>query len=216
MSKTHSFTPSQSALVLIDLANDFVYPGGTIADAGGAAYQERAQAILPALGRLVEAARKAGVTVVYATDAHTEADSELAMKWPPHAMKGTRWAQIVPSLAPKPGDLVLEKTTYSPFVSSDIDAELKARSIKRLYITGLHTDCCARHTSGDAFQRGYDLVWITDALQAFTDEQHQQGLEYFQAWYANDPERQLQTTDQVIAQWASQPRASSKKEAALV
>lgn len=216
MSKTDSFTPSQSALVLIDLANDFVYPGGTIADAGGAGYQERAQAILPALGRLVEAARKAGVTVVYATDAHTEADSELAMKWPPHAMKGTRWAQIVPSLAPKPGDVVLEKTTYSPFVSSDIDRELASRGIRRLYITGLHTDCCARHTSGDAFQRGYDLVWITDALQAFTDEQHQQGLEYFKAWYANDPERQLQTTDQVIAQWASQPKASSKKETALV
>ena len=215
MSTIQSITPSESALVLIDLANDFVYPGGVIADAGGTGYQQRAQAILPALGRLVESARRAGVTVVYATDAHTPADSELAMKWPPHAMKGTKWAQIVPSLTPKPGDVVLEKTTYSPFVSSEIDAELKSRGIKRLYITGLHTDCCARHTSGDAFQRGYDLVWVTDALQAFTDEQHQQGLEYFKAWYANDPARQLQTTDQVVAEWSAATK-SSRKEAALV
>ncbi len=212
MSKFHSITPSQSALVLIDLANDFVYPGGVIADAGGAEYQKRAQAILPALGKLVEAARKAGITVVYTTDAHTPEDSELAMKWPPHAMKGTKWAEIVPSLAPKPGDVVLEKTTYSPFVSSEIDAELKARGIKRLYITGLHTDCCARHTSADAFQRGYDLVWVTDALQAFTDEQHRQGLEYFKAWYANDAERQLRTTAEVTAEWAK----AGKKEVALV
>lgn len=191
---------AKSALLVIDLANDFVFSGGVIADAGGPAYQARAQAIVPRLARLVEAARQAGVLVVYATDAHREGDSELA-KWPPHAMKGTWNAQIVPALAPRPGDLVIEKQTYSPFVSSAIDAELRARGIERLYITGLHTDCCARHTSGDAFQRGYDLVWITDALDAFTDEAHRQGLEYFAAWYANDAARQMRTADQIVEEW---------------
>lgn len=194
--------PQQSALVIIDLANDFVFPGGVIADAGGPAYQVRAQAILPNLRRLVAAAREAGVLVVYATDAHTPADSELA-KWPPHAMKGTHWAEVVPDLRPAPGDLVIEKTTYSPFVSTGIEAELSRRGIRRLYITGLHTDCCARHTSGDAFQRGYDLVWVTDALQAFTDEAHQAGLEYFKAWYATDAGRQFQTTEDVVSAWGA-------------
>ena len=191
-----------SALVVIDLANDFVYPGGVIADAGGTDYQARAQAILPNLKRLIEGAREAGVLVVYATDAHTPDDSELA-KWPPHAMKGTRWAEIVADLAPRSGDLVLEKTTYSPFVSTAIHAELERRGITRLYITGLHTDCCARHTSGDAFQRGYDLVWVTDAMQAFTDEAHQTGLEYFRAWYATNADRQLKTVDDVLAEWGA-------------
>jgi len=190
----------KSALVIIDLANDFVYPGGVIADAGGPAYQQRARAIIPNLRRLIEAARQAGILVVYATDAHQPADSELT-KWPPHAMKGTRWADVVPELAPAPGDLVIEKGTYSPFVSTGIDQELRRRGITRLYITGLHTDCCARHTSGDAFQRGYDLVWISDGLQAFTDEAHQAGLEYFKAWYASDAERQIRTTDQVVEEW---------------
>jgi nicotinamidase-related amidase len=190
----------KSALVLIDMANDFVYPGGVIADAGGPEYQEKAQAIIPVLERLVAAARHAGVTIVYATDAHSPDDSELS-KWPPHAMKGTREAEVVASLAPQPGDLVLDKRTYSPFVSTDLDEQLKARGIDRLYITGLHTDCCARHTSGDAFQRGYDLVWVTDGLQAFTDDAHRAGLEYFKAWYATDPERQLRTANQVIAEW---------------
>lgn len=196
----------KSAVVVIDLANDFVYPGGVIADAGGADYQARAQAILPTLRRLVNAARKAGVTVIYATDAHTPKDSELR-KWPPHAMKGTKEAEIVPALEPESGDVVLEKQTYSPFVSTDIDSELKTRGIERLYITGLHTDCCARHASGDAFQRGYDLVWVTDTLQAFTDEAHEAGLEYFKEWYATDPERQLRTADQVIAEWRGAARA---------
>jgi nicotinamidase-related amidase len=193
---------SRSALVVVDLANDFVYAGGVIADAGGAAYQARAQAIVPTLKRLIEGARAAGVLVVYATDAHTPDDCELA-KWPPHAMKGTKWAEIVPDLTPRIGDLVLAKTTYSPFVSTRLDEELRRRGITTLYVTGLHTDCCARHTSGDAFQLGYHLVWVTDALQAFTDEQHQQGLEYFKAWYATNPDAQLLTTDQVLETWGA-------------
>ena len=197
-----------SALLVIDLANDFVYPGGVIADAGGPDYQALAQSILPTQKRLLDAARQAGVLVVYTTDAHQAGDSELE-KWPPHSMKGTAQAEVVSAVAPQAGDLVLEKRTYSPFVSSDIDAELRARGVQRLYITGLHTDCCARHTSGDAFQRGYDLVWVTDALQAFTDEAHRQGLDYFKTWYAIDPARQLRTADQVIAEWrggAAEPR----------
>lgn len=189
-----------SALVIIDLANDFVYPGGVIADAGGAEYQAKAQAIIPTIARLAEAARRAGITVVYATDAHMPDDFELR-KWPPHAMKGTHEAEIVPDLAPQSSDLVLEKQTYSPFIGTDIDRQLKDRGITRLYITGLHTDCCARHTSGDAFQLGYDLVWVTDGLQAFTDEAHATGLEYFEAWYASDAERQLRTADDLIAEW---------------
>jgi nicotinamidase-related amidase len=198
MSQKRSNT--ESALVIIDLANDFVYPGGVIADAGGAAYQAKAQAIIPTLAKLADAARRAGITVVYATDAHTPDDFELR-KWPPHAMKGTHEAEIVPDLAPQSGDIVLEKQTYSPFISTDLDRQLKDRGITRLYITGLHTDCCARHTSGDAFQLGYDLVWVTDGLQAFTDEAHATGLEYFEAWYASDAERQLREADDLIAEW---------------
>jgi nicotinamidase-related amidase len=197
-----SFDPRTSAVIVIDLANDFVYPGGTIADAGGPDYQTLAQAIIPGLSRLLDAARDAGVTVIYATDAHTPDDSELR-KWPPHAMAGTKHAEIIPELAPKSGDVVLEKQTYSPFVSSALDEVLRERGITRLYIVGLHTDCCARHTSGDAFQRGYDLVWVTDAMAAFTPEAHNGGLEYFKAWYATDPERQLRTVHQVVTDWST-------------
>jgi nicotinamidase-related amidase len=200
----------KSALIVIDLANDFVFGGGVIAEAGGPEYQARAQTIIPTLKKLIAAARSVGVTVVFATDAHTPDDYELR-KWPPHAMKGTPEAGIVSDLEPAEGDLVLEKRTYSPFVSTDIDERLKARGIERLYIAGLHTDCCARHTAGDAFQRGYDLIWATDALQAFTEEAHQAGLEYFKVWYATDPEHQLLTADEIIAEWTgiSRPQVAS-------
>lgn len=197
-----------SAVLVIDMANDFVFPTGVIADAGGAEYQQRAQAIIPRLSRLLESAREAGVLVIYTTDAHQPGDSELK-KWPPHAMKGTWQAEIVPGVAPQRADLVLEKQTYSPFLSTDLEALLRSRGITRLYITGLHTDCCARHTSGDAFQKGFDLVWVTDALQAFTEEAHQAGLEYFTAWYATDAERQFRTTEELTAEWSKAATAVS-------
>lgn len=191
-----------SAVIVIDMANDFVYPGGTIADAGGAEYQARAQQIIPGLARLLDAARAAGVTVIYATDAHRPDDAELR-KWPPHAMAGTEQAEIIDALSPLSGDVVWEKQSYSPFIDPAFERMLAERGLTRLYVTGLHTDCCARHTSGDAFQRGLDLVWVTDAMQAFTDEAHTAGITYFETWYATDPEHQLRTVDQVVEDWGS-------------
>jgi len=199
-----SHSAEKSAVLVIDMANDFVYPGGTIADAGGPDYQARAQRIIPALTRLLAAARGAGITVIYATDAHRDTDKELR-KWPPHSMAGTPQAEIVDQLAPQPGDVVWGKQHYSPFVNPGFTQMLQERGITKLYITGLHTDCCARHTSGDAFQLGYDLVWVTDALQAFTDEAHKAGLGYFEAWYATDPKAQLRTVDELVEEWSKVP-----------
>jgi len=200
MSARPRVSNASSAVVVIDVANDFVFPGGVIADVGGPDYQARAKAILGPLARLLDAARAAGIAVIYTTDAHAEGDHEMG-KFPPHSMKGTWNARIVPEIAPQPGDVVLEKTTYSPFVGTEMETVLRSKGIRRMYITGLHTDCCARHTSGDAFQRGYDLVWVTDALQAFTDEAHRAGLDYFRAWYAIEPEAQFRTADELIAEW---------------
>lgn len=200
--------PHRSAVLVIDMANDFLFEPGTIATAGGAEYQRRAQALIPRVARLLAGARAAGIAVIYATDAHEPGDRELT-KWPPHAMKGTDAADIPAPLAPQPQDIVLEKRTYSPFLSTDLEARLQERGITRLYVAGLHTDCCARHTSGDAFQKGYDLVWVTDALQAFTEDAHQAGLAYFKMWYATAPERQFRTTEELLAEWAQRPAAAS-------
>lgn len=198
-----------SAVLVIDMANDFVYPGGTIANAGGPEYQQRAQAIIPRLAKLLNAARTAGIQVIYTTDAHTPKDKELR-KWPAHSMAGSHEAEIVTELAPQPGDVVWGKQTYSPFLNPEFEQMLEEGGITKLYITGLHTDCCARHTSGDAFQRGYDLVWVTDALQAFTDEAHKAGIGYFEAWYATDPKSQLKTVNELVKEWSEVPALADK------
>ena len=151
-----SVETQKCAIIVVDMARDFVEEGGFIANAGGPEYREKARAIIPPLATMLDAARKAGVTIVYSTDCHTPDDSELR-KWPPHSMAESEWSDVVSDLAPQDGDLVIPKTTYSGFQSSDIEARLRTLGIETLYITGLHTDCCCRHTSGDAFQKGSTL-----------------------------------------------------------
>lgn len=192
--------PKRSAVILVDVARDFIEPGGFIADAGGPDYQARAQAIVPRLKALIEGARDLGATVLYSSDEHTPEDLELR-KWPPHSMKGSHWAEIVPDLAVQPGDLNFPKTTYSGFQCTNMESVLRARGIDTLYITGLHTDCCCRHTSGDAFQRGFGLVWVTDCLQALSQEGHDGGLDYYRTWYATDPAAQFRTAAEVLEDW---------------
>ena len=122
-------SPKNSAVIVVDMARDFIEPGGFIANAGGSEYQAKARAIIGPLKRLLDAALEAGATAVYSTDCHTPEDAEMK-KWPPHSMKGTEWADIVSEITPEPSDLVLPKTTYSGFQSSNLEAELKSRDIE--------------------------------------------------------------------------------------
>jgi len=166
--------PGETAVVVIDMLNDFVT---------GALKCERAQMIIPNIKALVEAARRAGAHVVYSNDAHSNQDHEIEVAWAPHAMAGTEGAQVIAELAPAPGDHVSSKTTYSGFYGTDLDKYLKRKGITTLVLTGLHTDCCVRHTAADAFFRGYRVVVPPDCVQAFTDEAHTAGLEYLKFWY---------------------------------
>lgn len=206
----------EMALYVVDIAPDFIYAGGSkecggekcvIGDLGGADYQARAQGILPQLQSLVKLAHELGITVVYSTDAHQSDDIELKIKWPPHSMAGTPQAKVLDIIAPKEGiDIVHGKRTYSSFASPDaaqFEADLKKKKVRTVYMTGLHTNCCCRHSTADLFQRGYEVFWVMDAMEAITPEMHEEGLQYFATWYASRPDLQLLTTEQVLTKWKS-------------
>ncbi len=166
--------PSETAVVVIDMLNDFIT---------GALKCDRAQMIIPNIRALIAAARKAGVAVVYSNDAHSPDDHEIKVAWAPHAMIGTKGAEVIPELAPAADDHVSPKTTYSAFFDTDLDEYLKSRGITTLVLVGLHTDCCVRHTAAAAFFRGYRLIIPEDCVQAFTAEAHTAGLDYIKYWY---------------------------------
>ncbi len=184
------------AVLVIDMLNDFVT---------GKLRCERADRIIPRLQTFLVEARKAGVPVIYSGDAHLKEDFELRI-WGEHAMKGTKGAEVIPELKPESFDFVLEKRTYSAFFETGLDQLLRSIGVTRLYITGLHTNICDRHTSADAFFRGYELVVLEDGVEAFDQKAHDEGLIYLKGNYGAE----IKTTEQVIAMWQQQSVALSQ------
>lgn len=166
------------ALVVIDMLNDFVT---------GSLRNPRAEKIIPTIDRLIRKARseRDGWLVVYANDAHLPQDFELRV-WGPHAMAGTPGAQVIPELAPAGGDFVLPKRTYSSFHETGLDDLCRQFGVGTLVLTGQHTNICLRHTTADAFFRGYEVVVPKDAVEAISDEDHEAGLRYLETIYKVD------------------------------
>jgi nicotinamidase-related amidase len=166
---------TMKALVVIDMLNDFVT--GKIAN-------PRAERIIPTIGALLDRARadRDRWLVVYANDAHLPNDFELKV-WGEHAMAGTEGAEVIPELASVKGDFVLPKRTYSSFHETGLDDLLRQFGVRTLVLTGQHTNICLRHTTADAFFRGYEVVVPRDAVEAISEEDHQAGLAYLESIY---------------------------------
>ena len=126
----------KKALVVVDMLNDFVRPGAPLE-------VPETRAILPALRRRIRKARRDGELVVYVCDSHRKDDPEFArMGWPPHAVEGTPGAGVVASLAPEPGDVVVEKRTYSGFHGTPLHFILRRHGIRSLTLAGCVTNIC--------------------------------------------------------------------------
>ncbi len=180
------------AIIVIDMLNDFVT---------GELRAERAGKVIQPLRRLVEAARKHKVPVIYSNDAHYPMDAEVVHKWGGHAIKGTPGAEVIPELQPKEQDFTVEKRTYSGFYETGLDPLLRSlydeKGVKTVVIGGLHTHICVRHTSADAFFRGYKIVIAKDGVEAFTKETHEEGLKYLKDVY----NAEIKTVDEIIGEF---------------
>ena len=162
------------AILVVDMLNDFVT---------GALTCDRAKAIVPATAALLDAARKAGVPVIFCNDAHVPGiDLELTI-WGDHAIIGTKGAEVIPELKVSSKDYIVPKRRYSGFFQTDLDILLRELGVKTVIMTGLHTHMCVRHTSADAFCLGYDVVVAKEATDSFTEEDYKSGLAYLKTCY---------------------------------
>ena len=165
------------AILVVDMLNDFVT---------GALTCDRAKAIVPATAELLDAAREAGVPVIFCNDAHIAGiDRELKL-WGDHAIVGTKGAEVIPELKLCDKDYVVPKRRYSGFFQTDLDILLKELGVKTVVMTGLHAHMCVRHTSADAYCLGYDVVVEKQATDSFTEEDYIGGLAYLKTCYGAD------------------------------
>jgi nicotinamidase-related amidase len=166
---------TMKALLVIDMLNDFVT---------GKVKNPRSERIIPPIEGLLGQARadRDHWLVVYSNDAHLPRDFELEV-WGEHAMAGTTGAEVIAELEVADGDFVLPKRTYSSFYETGLDPLLRQFSVETLVLTGQHTNLCVRHTTADAFFRGYRVIVPRDAVESLSEEDHESGLSYLASMY---------------------------------
>lgn len=197
-----SFDPATTALVLIEYQNDFTSPGGAFHDAV-APVMESTQ-MLPKTVELVEAARRAGITVMHAPITFTPGYNEISQH-PYGILKGVvdgnafvkgEWgAAIVDDLAPQDGDIVIEgKRGLDTFASTNLDFILRSKGIRTIILGGFLTNCCVESTMRTGYENGFKVVTLADGVAATSPEEHANAVKYDYPMFSTPL-----TVDEVIA-----------------
>lgn len=170
--KAEELLGESTAVVVIDMLNDFVLPGAPLFVPGALALANR-------IATFLAKARERGVPVIYVCDRHDPDDAEFKA-WPPHCVHGTPGADVVDPLRPRTGEPCIPKRRYSGFFETNLDDLLRKFGVERLILTGLLTDICILITAIDAGQRGYQVVVPQDLVIALTEEDHRWALRHME------------------------------------
>ncbi len=159
------------ALLIVDVQNDFC-PGGALPVADG-------DKVVPVLNRYIERFKTADLPIFATRDWHPEKTSHFKAYgglWPPHCIQGTKGAEFRPDLK-LPADAVIvsagmgpDEDGYSGFQGRDARGVsladlLRQRGVERLFVGGLATDYCVKHTVLDGLKEGFQVVLLEDAIR---------------------------------------------------
>jgi nicotinamidase-related amidase len=150
--------PERSALLIVDMQNDFVREGGSLR-------VPDAEATVPTISALRELARKHAMRVLYSQDTHRDGDPEWRI-WPEHAREGSWGWEIVDELAPAPDETVIRKIRYDAFYGTPLEHLLRLWRVETLVICGTVANICVHYTAASAALRWYDVVIPRDATSA--------------------------------------------------
>jgi ureidoacrylate peracid hydrolase len=163
-----AFEPGRSAVLVVDMLNDFLDPSGAMPLPEG-------QRLYEPIRRLLGSARQHGSPVIWVCDTHPPGDREFD-KRSVHCISGTWGAQIVTALEPLEDEYRVPKRRYSGFYETDLDLRLRELGIAHVILTGVVTNICVRSTAHDAFFRGYDVIVVQDCVAATSDREQDSSL----------------------------------------
>jgi nicotinamidase/pyrazinamidase len=164
-----------TALVVVDVQNDFADPSGSLSVRGGSE-------VVPVVNREIQAALEGGATIVYTQDWHPPDTPHFAKDggtWPVHCVQGSWGADFHPDLRVE-GPVVRKgshgEDGYSGFTMRDpetgetrpteLEGVLRERDIEHLVVVGLATDYCVKETALDARRLGFVTTVLTEAVRA--------------------------------------------------
>ncbi|MBA2337130.1 MAG: cysteine hydrolase [Acidimicrobiia bacterium] len=161
--------PARTAVLVIDMLNDFLEPDGAMPLLEGRRLYEP-------IRRLLACARQNGASVIWVCDEHPPLDREFE-KRSVHCLEGSWGAEIVAELEPAADEYRVPKRRYSGFYETDLDLRLRNLGIEHLILGGVVTNICVRSTAHDAFFRDYEVIVPVECVAA-TSEREQQSTLY--------------------------------------
>lgn len=177
--------PQQTAVVMIEYQNDFTSEGGTLHNAVKGVMESTGM-----LGNTLELAgkaRAAGATIVHVPISFTDDYHELSPN--PYGIlkgvvdshsfrKGTWGVEIVEALKPQPNDIVVEgKRGLCGFASTNLDFILRSRGITTIALSGFLTNCCVESTMRTGYEKGYQVITLTDCTATLSEEEQKLSVE---------------------------------------
>ncbi len=154
--------PARTAIVVIDLQKGIV---------GRATHPHPAATVVANTVRILRAARRAGATPVLvhvggAADGrdrlHPVADEILGGQAP----LPPDWSELIPDLEQAPGDLVILKRQWGAFYGTDLELQLRRRGLATIVLCGIATEYGVESTARDAYERGFEQIFVADAMGA--------------------------------------------------
>ncbi|CAL8976107.1 MAG: cysteine hydrolase [Actinobacteria bacterium] len=178
--------PKTTALVLIEFQNDFTSEGGTLH--GAVAEVMESTKTVEHAQEAVGAAHAAGATVIHSPISFQPGYYEITQH--PYGIlkgvvdstsfvKGTWGCEIDDRMAPAEGDIVLEgKRGLDAFASTNLDFILRSKGIRTVVLAGFLTNCCVESTMRSAYEKGFEVYTLTDAVGATSQAEHANAITY--------------------------------------
>jgi biuret amidohydrolase len=187
----------RTALLIIDMQRDFLEPGGFGAALGNDV--SRLKAAVGPIQTVLAAARKTGLLVIHTREGHRPDLSDLPAnkRWRSRVLqdggegqagigdpgpcgrvlvRGEPGWEIIPELAPKPGEPIIDKPGKGSFCATDLDMLLRQTGVRNLILTGITTDVCVHTTMREANDRGYECLLLGDCCAATDAGNHAAAL----------------------------------------